>query len=62
MEKTMSETGTLEDRALDDAELDAVAGGVVVEKIGPDDCNDRYSDRRFCSARRRVSRRLNPPE
>lgn len=36
MEKTMSETGTLEDRALDDAELDAVAGGVVVEKIGPD--------------------------
>ena len=32
----MSETGTPEDRALDDTELDAVAGGVVVEKIGPD--------------------------
>jgi hypothetical protein len=36
MEKTMSETGTREDRALDEAEVDAVAGGVVVEKVGPD--------------------------
>jgi hypothetical protein len=36
VKKTMSKTGTLEDRALDDAELDAVTGGVVVEKIGPD--------------------------
>jgi hypothetical protein len=32
----MSESGKLEDRALDDADLAAVAGGVVVEKVGPD--------------------------
>jgi hypothetical protein len=36
MEKTTSKTGTREDRAPDDAELDAVTGGVVVEKIGLD--------------------------
>jgi len=41
MGKTMSKTGTPKDRTLDDAELDAVAGGVVVEKIGPDRNPDR---------------------
>lgn len=40
----MSETGTLEDRALDDAELDAVAGGSLLRRSDPTDCDNRQAD------------------